>query len=130
MGITKTLPPSPAAYPSSVEITVTVAFYGGVLGMRHETFDDGRSALRFGNAKINLHEVDHTFEPKAATPTPGSADLCFVASVPLEEVRRRIENAGVPIEMGPVRQIGAVGAMTSVYLRDPDANLLEISVYV
>lgn len=63
-----------------------------------------------------------TFESKAATPTPGSTDLCLVASVPLEEVRRRIENAGVPIEMGPVRQIGAVGAMTSVYFRDPDAT--------
>jgi len=111
------------------ELEATIDFYAGVLGMRHETFGDGRSALRFGDSKINLHEVRRTFEPKAAVPTPGSADLCFVASVPLDEVRRRLEAAGVPIEDGPVARTGATGPITSLYIRDPDANLIELSVY-
>jgi catechol 2,3-dioxygenase-like lactoylglutathione lyase family enzyme len=111
------------------DLEATIAFYEGVLGMRHETFGDGRSALRFGSSKINLHEMHRTFEPKAAAPPPGSADLCFVASVPLEEVQRRLESAGVPIEEGPVARTGAIGPITSVYVRDPDANLIELSVY-
>lgn len=112
------------------DLEATIAFYEGVLGMRRETFGEGRSALHFGSSKINLHEVHRTFEPKAATPAPGSADLCFVASVPLEEVQTRLESARVPIEKGPVALTGAIGSITSVYVRDPDANLIEICVYV
>lgn len=112
------------------DLEATIAFYEGVLGMRRETFGEGRSALHFGSSKINLHEVHRTFEPKAATPAPGSADLCFVASVPLEEVQNRLESAGVSIEKGPVTLTGAIGSITSVYVRDPDANLIEICVYV
>jgi catechol 2,3-dioxygenase-like lactoylglutathione lyase family enzyme len=111
------------------DLDATVAFYAGVLGMRHEIFGDGRSALRFGDAKINLHQVDRTFDPKAAAPTPGSADLCFVASVPLREVQSRLASAGVPIEEGPIARTGALGPIVSVYLRDPDGNLIEISTY-
>jgi catechol 2,3-dioxygenase-like lactoylglutathione lyase family enzyme len=112
------------------DLRATVAFYCDVLGMRHETFGDGRSALRFGESKINLHEVGRTFEPKAAVPTPGSADLCFVASVALEVVQRRLREAGVVIEEGPVVRTGATGPISSVYVRDPDANLIEISEYL
>lgn len=111
------------------DLDATIAFYADVLGMRHEIFGDGRSALRFGEAKINLHHVDRTFEPTASTPTPGSADLCFVSSVPLQEVQGRLAAAGVPIEEGPVVRTGALGPIISVYLRDPDGNLLEISTY-
>jgi catechol 2,3-dioxygenase-like lactoylglutathione lyase family enzyme len=111
------------------DLDATIAFYEGVLGMRHETFGEGRSALRFGDAKINLHRVDRTFEPTAAAPTPGSADLCFVASVPLREVQSRLASAGVPIEEGPIARTGALGPIVSVYLRDPDGNLIEISTY-
>ena len=110
------------------DLDATVKFYE-TLGMRHETFDDHRSALRFGTAKINLHHVDRTFEPRASRPTPGSADLCFVAAIPLEEVRRRVLAAGLAIEEGPVEQTGAQGPMQSIYLRDPDSNLVEISWY-
>jgi catechol 2,3-dioxygenase-like lactoylglutathione lyase family enzyme len=111
------------------DLDATVAFYAGVLGMRHEIFGDGRSALRFGDAKINLHQVDRTFDPKAAAPTPGSADLCFVASVPLPEVQSRLAAAGVPIEEGPIARTGALGPIVSVYVRDPDGNLIELSTY-
>jgi catechol 2,3-dioxygenase-like lactoylglutathione lyase family enzyme len=108
------------------DIKRTIAFYTGILGMQEVTFGT-RKALRFGNQQINLHERGHEFEPKAASPTPGSGDLCFLLSVPLEQVTRELEQAQVRIELGPVERSGAAGALRSVYLRDPDGNLLEIS---
>jgi len=109
-----------------------VAFYTRVLGMeliRFRTPTEERSALKFGNQKINLHEWGREFDPKAHVPVPGSLDLCFIASVPLDEVVNRLKNANVKIIEGPVAKTGAMGAMRSVYVRDPDLNLVEISVY-
>jgi catechol 2,3-dioxygenase-like lactoylglutathione lyase family enzyme len=111
------------------DISATVAFYEQVLGMRHERFGDGRDALHFGDQKINLHQAGHELEPKAAHPTSGSADLCFVTVTPLADVVARLQDAGVDIEEGPVRRTGAAGPIDSVYLRDPDGNLLELSTY-
>ncbi len=108
-------------------LETTTAWYHDVLGMRIETFGEGRTALVFGGEKINLHEVGHEFEPKAAKPTPGSADLCFVASTPIESVIVHLSALGVTIEEGPVRRTGASGPILSVYVRDPDQNLIEIS---
>jgi len=109
-----------------------VRFYTKALGMRLEHFgpDRSRLAFRFGNQKINLHEYGHEFEPKAHLPVPGSQDLCFIATVPIEEVVRRLEAAGVTVIEGPVPRTGAVSKLTSVYVRDPDLNLVEISVSV
>jgi catechol 2,3-dioxygenase-like lactoylglutathione lyase family enzyme len=104
-----------------------VDFYTRVLGMRLEEFGAGRVALRFGDQKINLHVAGKEFEPKADRPTPGSLDLCFIASVPLAEVVQRLKDSGVPIIEGPVRRTGAAFAILSVYVRDPDKNLVEIS---
>ena len=111
------------------DLDITVEFYTRVLGMEPVTFKGGRKALRFGHSKINLHRAGHEFEPKAARPTPGSADLCFIADEPLEEVITGLRRAGVPIEEGPVERTGATGTIASVYLRDPDGNLIEISSY-
>lgn len=111
------------------DIERTVEFYCGVLGMERVTFGSGRTALAFGRQKINLHQHGREFEPKALAPTPGSADLCFVASLPLEQVAARLTAAGVAIEEGPVARTGAVGPITSVYVRDLDGNLIEISAY-
>ena len=104
-----------------------VRFYVDVLGMRLETFAGGRKAFRFGNQKINLHVKGHEFEPKAQLPTPGSLDLCFIASVPLEAVVARLKAHGVPVLEGPVMRTGATSRIRSVYVRDPDLNLIEIS---
>ncbi|BEP36200.1 VOC family protein [Variovorax sp. V59] len=102
-------------------------FYVDVMGMALETFGANRKAFRFGNQKINLHVKGHEFEPKAQVPTPGSLDLCFIASVPLEDVIARLKNNGVPILEGPVMRTGATSRIRSVYVRDPDLNLIEIS---
>ncbi|QMU72464.1 VOC family protein [Streptacidiphilus sp. P02-A3a] len=111
------------------DIDATVAFYTRVLGMEAVVFGEGRRALAFGSSKINLHQLGHEFEPKGRRPTPGSADLCFVTGTPLEQVAAELAEAGVPVEEGPVRRTGALGPITSLYLRDPDGNLLEISRY-
>jgi catechol 2,3-dioxygenase-like lactoylglutathione lyase family enzyme len=104
-----------------------IDFYTRALGMRLETFGENRVAFRFGDQKINLHEAGREFEPKAARPTPGSLDLCFLAEVPLDVVVRRLQAAGVSIELGPVPRTGATGPIRSVYVRDPDGNLVEIA---
>lgn len=111
------------------DIEATVGFYCGVLGMERVSFAGGRTALGFGRQKINLHLKGHEFEPKARTPVPGSADLCFVASHPLDQVAARLAAAGIAVEEGPVARTGAVGPITSLYVRDPDGNLVEISRY-
>jgi len=107
-----------------------VRFYTEALGMRLEHFgpDGSRRAFRFGNQKINLHEYGREFEPKAHLPVPGSQDLCFIAAVPIEEVMRRLAAAGVAVIEGPVLRSGAVSRINSVYVRDPDLNLIEIAV--
>lgn len=104
-----------------------VRFYVETMGMTLETFGAGRKAFRFGHQKINLHVKGHEFEPKAELPTPGSLDLCFIASVPLEEVIARLHEQSVPILEGPVMRTGATSRIRSVYVRDPDLNLIEIS---
>lgn len=112
------------------DIDATVDFYTRVLGMEVVTFNEGRKALRFGTSKINLHQAGHEFEPKAANPAPGTADLCFIAANPLMDVVDTLDREGVRIERGPVSRTGATGTILSVYLRDPDQNLIEISNYV
>jgi catechol 2,3-dioxygenase-like lactoylglutathione lyase family enzyme len=104
-----------------------VRFYVEVMGMTLETFGEGRKAFRFGNQKINLHLKGHEFEPKAQAPMPGALDLCFIAAVPLDDVIARLQEKQVPIIEGPVMRTGATSRIRSVYVRDPDLNLIEIS---
>src|SRR5687767_13163110 len=108
----------------------TCDFYSKVLGMEVVTFGEGRTALAFGRQKLNLHLSGREFEPKALKPTPGAIDLCFITETPLEEVIRHVESCGVKIQQGPVPKTGATGALSSIYIRDPDGNLVEISNYV
>jgi catechol 2,3-dioxygenase-like lactoylglutathione lyase family enzyme len=110
-------------------IDATVAFYTSALGMELVAFGD-RKALRFGDQKINLHQVGKEFEPKAVHPTPGSGDLCFITKAPLEGVISHLKANSCAIELGPVERTGALGEMRSIYIRDPDFNLIEISNYV
>ena len=105
----------------------TCAFYSRALGMHPVTFAGGRKALAFGNQKINLHQAGREFEPKAERPVPGSADFCLITSVPLAEVMAHLESCGVAIIEGPVARTGATGPLRSVYFRDPDLNLVEVS---
>ena len=111
------------------DIAATCRFYESVLGMKTVVFGQGRTALHFGRAKINLHRAGHEFEPKAERPTPGSADLCLITETPLAVVIEHVKTCGVAIELGPVARTGAEGPMTSIYLRDPDRNLIEIANY-
>ena len=108
-------------------IDATCAFYRDALGMEETVFGQGRRALRFGAQKINLHQAGAEFEPKAARATPGSADLCFITRRPLEAVMAHLATLGVALELGPVVRSGALGEIRSVYLRDPDGNLIEVS---
>lgn len=139
-----TRPPYPRAYPETTgmkierldhlvltveSLTKTCDFYQRVLGFEVVTFKGDRKALKFGQQKINLHQVDNTFDPKALRPTAGSGDLCFIASTPLEEIISQLKREGVPIEEGPVERTGAMGQIRSVYFRDPDQNLIEVSNY-
>lgn len=111
------------------DIDAACAFYNAVLGMEVVTFGENRKALVFGAQKINLHRQGREFEPKALRPTPGSADLCLIAAVPLEQAAAHIRAQGVDIIEGPVRRTGATGPITSIYFRDPDANLIEVAAY-
>ncbi len=110
-------------------ITETVAFYERALGMKSVAFGAGRVALTFGQQKINLHEAGREFEPKAQTPTPGSADLCFILTVTLDDAIAHLNTQTIEILEGPVARTGATGPVTSIYIRDPDLNLIELSVY-
>lgn len=115
---------------TAVDAEATVDFYTRVMGMQLETFGAGRMAFRYGNQKINLHIRGQEFEPKAHVPVPGALDLCFIASIPLEQVVARLNEARWPIIEGPILRTGATGPIRSVYVRDPDLNLIEISELV
>jgi catechol 2,3-dioxygenase-like lactoylglutathione lyase family enzyme len=113
------------------DLSSCLRFYSEILGMKHEKFQtptETRIALKFGNQKINVHEWGKEFTPRAHVAAPGTLDLCFIAAVPLEEVIRKLEHYGVRIIEGPVLKTGAVSKLRSVYVRDPDLNLVEISV--
>ncbi len=113
------------------DLKATCDFYSRVLGMRVVSFEGGqRTALHFGRHKINLHLEGREFEPKAARPTPGSADLCFITTTPVADVLAHLRACRVEIIEGPVPKEGATGPLTSVYFRDPDGNLIEVSNYV
>ena len=109
------------------DLDATVRFYVDGLGMRLETFGAGRTALHFGSQKINLHLAGREFEPKATHPIPGSADLCFLTERSLAEIERRLASLGWPLLEGPVARTGATGPLRSIYVRDPDGNLIEIA---
>lgn len=111
------------------DVERAVEFYARVLGMEPVTFAGGRRALAFGAQKINLHQAGREWEPKAARPTPGSADLCLLTRLAPDAVIARLTAEGVPVEEGPVTRTGARGELTSVYFRDPDGNLLEVASY-
>ncbi len=109
------------------DLPATVDFYRHVLGMEVVTFGEGRTALRFGDQKINLHPAGGTFTAKAARPTPGSADFCLITGAPLGQWVAHLQACGVTLEAGPVRRAGARSPLESIYLRDPDGNLVEIA---
>jgi catechol 2,3-dioxygenase-like lactoylglutathione lyase family enzyme len=112
------------------DIAATCVFYHDILGMEIETFQENRKALKFGEQKINLHQYGHEIDPKAINPTPGSGDLCFIADTPIADVIETLRSKAITIEIGPVERTGATGKIKSVYIRDPDQNLIEISNYL
>lgn len=120
---------------TTADESACIDFYTQILGMSLETFIGGtppveRKALKFGNQKINLHIKGKEFEPKANFPTPGALDLCFIADIPLDEVILKVQRSNGKIIEGPVKRTGATGPIRSIYLRDPDQNLIEISEYI
>jgi catechol 2,3-dioxygenase-like lactoylglutathione lyase family enzyme len=112
------------------DLKKSVQFYCDVLGMEKEIFGNKRVFLKYGNQKINLHQAGNEFEPKAANPTPGSSDLCFITTTELKEAMKQVQDKGVAIIEGPVSRVGARGPMVSFYFRDPDKNLIEVSNYI
>ncbi|MDE0983343.1 MAG: VOC family protein [Yoonia sp.] len=111
------------------DIDRTCAFYCEILGFEITIFGADRKALTFGAQKFNLHQLGNEFEPKAACATAGSADLCLITTTPISDVVSQLELASVSIEEGPVARTGATGPIMSIYIRDPDQNLIEISTY-
>ena len=111
------------------DVEATIGFYERVLGMRAVSFGAGRRALAFGRSKINLHPAAQPLRPHARQPMTGSADLCFIVAAPPAEVLEHLRACGVAVEEGPVRRTGALGPIESVYFRDPDGNLIEVSSY-
>jgi len=111
------------------DVDATCRFYERALGLKRVEFE-GRVALQIGRQKINLHRAGHEFEPKARTPAPGAGDFCLISSTRLEDVIEHLKACGVAIEVGPVPKTGALGKMRSVYFRDPDGNLVEVSNYL
>lgn len=111
------------------DIQRTVQFYTSILGMQAKTFGEGRVALHYGQQKINLHLKGHEIEPKALHAVCGSADLCFITSTPIESVLRELQEKQVDIIDGIVPRTGALGSIQSIYFRDPDGNLIEVSAY-
>jgi catechol 2,3-dioxygenase-like lactoylglutathione lyase family enzyme len=109
------------------DVDATSAFYAKVLGMAPLTFGQGRKAMAFGAQKINLHQAGREFRPCAASPLPGSADLCFITRMPLDAALLHVRSCGVTIEAGPVGRTGATGPIRSFYFRDPDGNLIEVA---
>ncbi|KXF80775.1 VOC family protein [Enterovibrio coralii] len=112
------------------DIDATVNFYESVMGMKKLVFGEGRVALSFGQQKINLHQHHNEFKPHAMHVQPGSADLCFIADSSIEEIERQLLEKGVEIEEGLVSRTGAQGPIVSLYFRDPDGNLIEVSNYL
>ena len=112
------------------DIATRCQFYQSALNFEVITFAENRKALLFGSQKINLHEAGKEFEPKALRPTVGSADLCFIAETPIDEVMAHLHVQNISIVEGPIQRTGATGKILSVYLRDPDQNLIEISNYL
>jgi len=111
------------------DVERTVAFYQQVLGMEPVTFAGGRRGLAFGRQKFNLHQAGREFDPKALKPTPGAIDLCLITLTPLADVQEHLKANGVVMIEGPVQKTGATGPIQSVYFRDPDGNLIEVSNY-
>ena len=109
------------------DMDASIDFYTKVMGMELSIFGNGRKALSFGSQKINLHQYTMEFAPKADIPTPGSADLCFLTETPITEVVAEIQSKPVEILEGPVQRTGATGPILSIYFRDPDQNLIEVS---
>jgi catechol 2,3-dioxygenase-like lactoylglutathione lyase family enzyme len=112
------------------DIDATCEFYSRALNMQVLSFGAGRIALSFGQQKINLHQAGKEFEPKAMRPTPGSADICLITETPISQVMLHLQACGVDLLEGPVRRTGATGPLLSVYFRDPDSNLIEVSNYI
>lgn len=111
------------------DIDISVEFYTKVLGMQKEVFKENRVALKYGSQKINLHQLGKEFEPKAFNVKEGSSDLCFIITTPVTEAKTYIKSLGIEIIEGVVSRTGAVGKIESIYIRDPDMNLIELSNY-
>lgn len=112
---------------TATDIEQALGFYTEVLGMEAVTFADGRKALLFGEQKINLHKVGEEIKPHAQAPMPGSTDICFITETPVQQIVSHLTSCNVTIIEGPVKRSGAVGSLLSIYIRDPDGNLIELA---